>query len=368
MTNPLTSLVCILAFATACASAAAPVTNAPAAKECADVPAPAAESSNTDPDILALAEAAKTCKFENSSFDWNCPAYKAFTSESDDLFEGLDGNSTILAMLENSDVRMRTLAADKGFVTGRAFFAQKSNAERLIKVIAKEGEPRVLSRLGRFAAFINAEKLGMTEQVMAFTAHGNSQFRDAVASAMLPLQPTAFSLKFTQKLLDDADRSVKRSALLALSGNGRTRASESLCAALKSQLTRTDDLAAEALEAGSTSKCEGMQEATLTEIEKRVKAAQPDTKLGNFQSAVSSVCWGFRTPEALKKRAFDVAVKVAPKISEEWEQRSFIRLFRMCDVKRAKEALTPFLKSSYPDTAKEVKEELARVEEELKSQ
>ncbi len=363
-----TRLICALAFATACAGAPAAAPNAPAQKDCADAPATAATSSNSDPDILALAEAAKTCKFENSSFDWNCPAYKAFTSESDDLFEGLDGNSTILAMLENSDVRMRALAADKGFVTGRAFFAQKANAERLIKVISKEAEPRVLSRLGRFAAFINAEKLGMTEQVMAFTSHGNSQFRDAVASAMLPLQPTAFSLKFNQKLMEDADRSVKRSALLALSGNGRTRPSEPLCSALKSQLTRNDDLTAEALEAGATSKCEGLQEATLAEIEKRVKAAQPDTKLQAFQSAVSSVCWGYRTPEELKKRAFDVAVKVAPKITEEWEQRSFIRLFRMCDVKRAKEALTPFLKSSFPDTANEVKEELARVEEELKAQ
>lgn len=331
--------------------------------ECPDVPVQKS-TNKTDPDILQLAEQAKTCKFERASFDWNCQAYKAWSSENEDLFEGPDGNSTILSMLESEDIRMRVLAIDQGFESGRSFFGDKETAERLLKVIAKEGEPRILTRLGRFTAFINAEKLGLQDAFNGFTKHAQADFREAVAGAQLPLQPTAFSLELTKKFMEDADTSVKRAALAALSGNGRTRPNAALCTTLKAQLTRTDDLLAEALEAGATSKCEGMQEATLVEVEKQAK--KPETKLSDLRSPISSLCWGWKTDEKIKKRTFDVLLPLHQKSTDSWDKRAALYLFRSCDVTRAKEAISPLLKDKDEDVRKAVQEEITSIDEELK--
>ncbi len=333
------------------------------AAECPDVAAQPS-SNKTDPDILLLAEQAKTCKFERASFDSSCPAYKAWWNENEDLFEGPDGNATILSMLESEDIRMRVLAIDQGFESGRSFFGDKATAERLLKVISKEGEPRILTRLGRFTAFINAEKLGLEDALTAFTKHPQADFREAVASSTLPLQPTAFSLELTKKFMDDADNSVKRAALAALSGNGRTRASAALCTTLEAQLTRTDDLLAEALEAGATSKCQGMQEATLAELEKQAK--KPESKLSDFRSPISSLCWGWKTDEKIKKRTFDSLLALFQRSTDSWDKRSALYLFRSCDPARAKGVITPLLQDKDEEVRKEAQDELTRIDDDLK--
>jgi hypothetical protein len=333
---------------------------------CPDAPPPAAQVDEPDPDILALAAATQKCEFSNGSFSWDCPAFKEWRSENDDLFEGPGGNATLLKMLEDSDVRMRALVVERGFTSGRGFFADKKRAERLLAVIDKERETRLLRGYGKFAAHINGEKV-LGKEVQALAKHPTTEFRSSFAEYVLPQNPTNFSLDLTKVLIDDPDWSVRRSAVRSLSASGRTRPTDKICETLKGQLVRDDKIAEEALEAGSSSKCKGMAQLVVAEIEKRAK--EP-AKLGtrdapSLSSPLMSICWRSGTTDDLKKRAFDVAVKVLPKVEDQWRKGTWLSLLRTCDVSRAKAAITPYTKDKDKDFAEEAKKELSRVEEEL---
>lgn len=333
---------------------------------CPDNSPASAQTDMPDPEILALAAATQKCEFTNGSFSWDCPAFKEWRSENDDMFEGPGGNATLLKMLEDSDVRMRALVVERGFVSGRSFFSDTKRAERLLAVIDKERETRLLRGYGRFAAHINGEKI-LGKEMQALAKHPTTEFRSSFAEYVLPQNPSNFSLEITKVLIDDPDWSVRRSAVRSLSASGRTRPTDKICETLKAQLVRDDKVAEDALEAGSSSKCKGMPQLVVAEIEKRAK--EP-AKLGmrdgpSLSSPLMSICWRSQTTDDLKKRAFDVAVKVLPKIEDQWRKSSWLSLLRACDINRAKAALAPYTKDKDKDLAEEAKKEQQRVEEEL---
>jgi hypothetical protein len=339
-----------------------------AAKPCPETPAAAAaQKDEIDKDILALASAAQKCSFEHGSFDYECAGYKEWREAGSDLFEGPGGNNTILTMLEDKDVRARTLGAQRGFIVARTFFSDEKRGARLLSVIDKEREERLFYSYGRFAAYINGEKV-LGKELRALANHPVTSFRSSFAENVLPTHPTEFSLGLVKVFLDDADDSVRRAAIRSLSSNGRTRPTEGICALLKTQLGRNDKLAADALTAGSMSKCPGMAELVVAEIEKRTADAASAAADGapDYSDPLSSICWRDSTPEPLKKRAFDVASKVAPKVNDEWKRRSYLYVFRNCDEQRAKAALAPFLKDKDKDVVRVATDETKRVEEELK--
>ncbi|NUP10169.1 MAG: hypothetical protein HOW73_29310 [Polyangiaceae bacterium] len=369
--------VLLVTASVACSSSPQPastptseVSTAAVQKPCPDEGAPAtAQTDEIDQDVMALAAAAQKCGFEHGSFEWDCPAFKEWRNENDDLFEGPGGNSTILSLLEDKDVRARTLAAQRGFTAARSYFADTKRASRLLAVVDKERENRLYSSYGKFVAYINGEKV-LGKELRALANHPTTDFRQAYAEYALPTHPTAFSLELVKVFLDDPDDSVRRAAIRSLSANGRTRPTEGICAVLKTQIERTDKLAREALDAGATSKCPGMSELVMAQIEKRTadpaKATAADAP--DVSNAMSSLCWRSTTSDDLKKRAFDVANKTAPKIADPWRRRSYVYLLRSCDPKRAKAALAPFLKDKDKDVAELAKEETQRVEEDLKRQ
>jgi hypothetical protein len=236
----------------------------------------------------------------------------------------------------------------------------------LLAVVDKERDSRLLRAYGKFVAHINGEKV-LGKELQALAKHPASEFRSAFAEYALPQHPNDFSLGLVKTFIDDPDWAVRRSAIRSLSANGRTRPTEKICELTKAQLVRDDKIAEDALDAASSSKCKGMDGMVMTEIEKRAK---DPAKLGakdapNLSSPLSQLCWRSATPENIKKRAFDVAVKVAPKVEDNWRQRSWMNLLRRCDPARAKAALTPYLKSKDKDTVEEAKRELESLEEEL---
>lgn len=331
-------------------------------------PAPTAvQTDEVDQDILALAATAQKCSFEHGSFDWECPAYKEWGEAGEDLFEGPGGNAAILKLLEDKDIRARTLASQRGFSGARAYFADPKRAQRLLAVVENETEDRILYRYGRFVAYIDGER-ALGKELRALATHPKTDFRAAFAEAALPTYPTAFSLELVKTFLDDPDDSVRRAAIRSLSASGRTRPTEGICAVLKSQLERTDKLARDALSAGATSKCAGMADLVMAQIEKRTAdvAAVSDENAPDFSDALSSICWRGTNSDDLKKRAFDVANKIAPKVTDAWRRRSYVYLLRSCDETRAKAALAPFLNDKDKEIAKLAKEETKRLEEELK--
>ncbi len=267
-------------------------------------------------------------------------------------------------MLEDSDVRSRALVIERGFTAGKGFFSDKKRAARLMAVADKEREGSLIRGLGKFVAIIDGEKLFPAE-FKAFPKHPSSDFRRAIAEYLLPKHPSAFSLDIVKAMMGDADTSVRHAAVGSLSSSGRTRPTPAICDTLKAQATGDGDSVDEALDAATSSKCAGMHELVVSEIEKRA-AADKLGALGNISYKLSSVCYRSENPEALKKRVFDLAVKQAGKGDDSWRRRSLLDLFRSCDLARATDALKPYLTDKDKDVAEEAKSETARVDEELK--
>ncbi|NUO48300.1 MAG: HEAT repeat domain-containing protein [Polyangiaceae bacterium] len=252
------SLPFVLAIATAACTPAAQPTNTPvsettagaAQKPCPETTeATTAQKDEVDQDILALAATAQKCNFEHGSFDYDCAGYKEWRDAGDDLFEGPSGNSTILSMLEDKDIRARTLATQRGFTGARSYFSDPKHGARLLAVIDKEREERLFYYYGRFAAYINGEKT-LGKELRALANHPATNFRQSFAENALPTHPNEFSLGLVKVFLDDPDDSVRRAAIRSLSASGRTRPTEGICALLKTQIARTDKLAIDALIAG----------------------------------------------------------------------------------------------------------------------
>lgn len=351
-----------MVFGAGCAPSTAGVAGASpaAASNCADPPT--TQSDQVDPDIAALAAKAKTCAFEDGHFQYDCPAIKEWERDNDDLFEGGAGNATILSMLEDPDPRTRTLAVARGFSSGRAFFADKKRAARLLAVVDKERDPKLVARYGKLVAMIDGRKLFGAE-LKALAKHPSSDFRSSFAAEALPQYPTDYSVELVKTFLEDPDDSVKRAAIRSL-GNSRVRPAEAICTTLRGQLTRNDKLAQDALEAATSSKCPGITEIVMKELEKRTadpaKAGAKDSL--DLTSALGSLCWRGSDEDPIKKRAFDVVLKVAPKTEDVWRRRRSLDLFARCDKARAKEALTPYLKDPEKDVVENAKEELKNLE------
>ena len=354
----------------ACGSAAQPA-GAPAGASSdgsKDSPCPETSESSTrsDPTIMALAEAAKTCEFSAGRFNWECAELKAWREPNRDLFEGPDGNPTLLTMLESEDVRMRALAIERKFVAGRTFFANRKNAARLLAVVDAERETTLLSTLGEMVAQIDGEKV-LGKELREYAKHPSSEFRSGFAAELLPQHPTEFSLSLAKVLLEDTDWNVRRSVLRSLSSDRGTRSTPPICALLKSQIGRDDKLAEDALSAASSSNCPGMTVAVIEQIERRAKvpAKLNDDGAPNLRSPLQTMCWDSETDKKVKGRAFDVAAAVTPHLTGSWEKRSWLDLFRICDKSRAKAALTPFTTDADKDVASAATSELQRLEEEL---
>jgi HEAT repeat protein len=363
------SLLCALG----CGSTATPVGSPPPLASLSgsaqnDAPCPSTEDQTAleDAAILALAQATKKCEFSGAQFSWDCPEFKAWREPNKDLFEDVAGNPTLLAMLEDADIRMRALVVERGFVAGRTFFANKQNAARLLAVLDRERETSILRAVGKLVAQIDGER-AFGKELEGLTKHPSSEFRKAFAGELLPQHPTEFSLKLVKLFLEDPDWGVRRAALRSLGSDEGTRSTGPVCGFLKSQMVRNDKLASDAILAGLASDCPGMLNDAMAQVEKRAQAPAATLNEEDFDptSRLSSLCWSSETPDAIKTRAFNVAVTVATKLEGSWPKRSWLGLLRHCDVNRAKAALAPFSKDSDSDVAELATSEMQRVDEEL---
>jgi hypothetical protein len=126
---------------------------------------------------------------------------------------------------------------------------------------------------------------------------------------------------------------VQRSAISALSTGGITPGTPPVCKLLGDQITRTDDLASDALWAGASSKCDGMDRRVIDELKKRVADS---TKVTNavgigYTLAASSVCRRTKAPE-LKKAGFEIGrALVSPSIKDPNTRHAALDALVACD-------------------------------------
>lgn len=336
-------------------------TTAPAS---APAPAPAAAAGSDaplarDPRIVALVTPALACKFEEGYFDDECPAYKAW-KDNDELFAEGKGNDTIFSLLGDADEKLRVLATDKGFDNSQAYFADKAHATRLFALAKKETNAAVAHSLGGYVAKVDAEKFGLGAELRALAKHPVSRFREALAFYLISTFQSPTALDVEQILLEDPDTKVKEKAIGALSTGGITPGVEPVCALLKKQMARTDDLVGDALQTASSSKCAGIDELLIAELEKRT--ADP-SKVTNavgidYSLAAGNVCSRTRSPD-LTKKGFAIGKKlVDPKLPDPNTRRAALSVLVSCGPEEAAKALAPLAKDKDKYVAEEAKKKL----------
>jgi hypothetical protein len=172
-----------------------------------------------DPQIMALAQAALACPFEYGSFDTEGPAYRAWDDNTLLLADG-KGNDTLFSMYGDPDEKVRTLATTKHYLNAQ-YFADPDRAKALFALAAKEKTSWISSSLASFVASVDAEKVGLSTELLAFGKHPLVAFRRSLANIITRNQtPTA--VKVVEILLEDPDTSVQEAAVGALSAGGFT--------------------------------------------------------------------------------------------------------------------------------------------------
>lgn len=356
-----------LAFALfACGGASSPP-NAPslsASPGSADRGAEAGAGANEarDPKIVALANAALACPVEDGAFQEGCPAFTAWV-ENEELFADGNGDATIFAMLGDSDEKVRMLAAEKSIDAGE-FFSDKARATKLFAIAKKETNANVANVLGGYVVNVDAETLGLGVELRALAKHPVPGFRTTLASYLAVKFQSPSALEVVELLIDDSERSVRRAAIGSLSSGGRTPPVEPVCELLTKQFSRTDDLVATALQAGSSSRCADMGDVVVDELTKRV--ADPATITNSvgvgFAFAASAVCNRTST-FAVKKKGYEVGRKLADKkVQDPNTRRAAMNVLASCDPAAAQGALAEFAKDKDAFVAKAAAEERAKLQ------
>lgn len=196
--------------------------------------APVAAVGARDPRIVALAQPALACKFEDDDFDRECPAVKAW-SDNEELFAEGKGNETIFSMLADKDPKVRALAALHGIDDGPAFFADKDHARRVFELA--NGRADADGTLAYYVSLVPADKLGLGKELVALAKHPSRPFRSALSGVITKSQsPSAVAT--LRALLDDADTKVREDAISALSTGGITPPVEPVCSMLQEQMQK----------------------------------------------------------------------------------------------------------------------------------
>lgn len=317
---------------------------------------PAAPS--RDPKILALAAAAAACTYEEGSFDGECPAYRAWSNE-EALFEGGKGDDTVFSLSGDPDEKLRALASEKPLNDSRAYFKDKGRARLLYAMAQRETLPWLETRLGEWVVRTDAEVLGLATEYRELAKKTSVAMRKSIATS-IGYHQTPLVLEVTRALLADPDASVQARAISALSFGGITPPSEPVCKLLTEQIARNDDLVGEALLAGSSSQCPGMDDLVIAGLTKRV--ADPTTitnRVGiGFSLAAGGVC-SRTSSEELKKRGFEVALKLtSTKVPDANTRKAGLGALTSCDKNAARNALTSLTKDKDKWVAENAKKAL----------
>jgi HEAT repeat protein len=313
-----------------------------------------------NPAIAKLAKQAAACKYDGG-FDDDCAAYKAWNDE-ENLFADGKGNDTLFSMLGDPDEKTRVLASKKSIDDPKAYFADKTRATQLVALAGKATDAETARTLVGYVCAVDPEKVGLAAPILALAKHPQADARQQLAGIISKNQGATAVAILTQ-LVDDSDKSVRSHAISDLSTGGITPAAPGVCALLGKQLGRTDDVAGDALWAGASSKCAGMNKQVITELEKRVAAPSKITNANGvgYALAASGLCTLYSAPE-LKPRAFAVAKALSsPKITDPNTRSASLNAISSCGGADAGPVIKALTQDKDASFAKRAAETLARM-------
>ncbi len=317
-----------------------------------------------DPAVRALLKPVESCTIKDDFFQ-DCAAAKTFEKRDAAAFEGEKGDALLLALLTSPDEHDRIVATSRSMHDAPRLLSSKVNAERLLGQLEREKNRGVRDALVESAGQIDVEKLGLRVRLEAIAASEDGAVRKAIARWLLARTGPTARVGIVAKLLDDPRDDVREAAANALSVStmsGRDDAS-SACAPLARALDGAHAGSAVGFAAGAK-RCPGIQEKALTYVEAKTSnlAAVTNHTGINYSLAVGALCDSTQGDAGLKKRAYEVAARLASAADPDPSTRQgAIGHLAQCDPARAKTALEKLTTDKDTSVAAEAKSNLAKL-------
>ena len=260
------------------------------------------DAPGNDPAVLALAKKALACTWNNGFGD--CEAYRSWQTAQGPLGGGR-ADTTLIALLEDDDERVRGLAADALATFGSRYRNDSVLSLRIVVQAEREKSSTVAPPLGQAVAKINVQKSDVFERVRAIAKkHDLTPLRSAIALRLLEHNPTVRAVHdLMRELVRDPDKQVRAAAVKALWAGGGHFPVDT-CAVWAELLDDPDDDIAALCSryVAWWGRCQDKYEALLEAEQRRAVAVRVRSTL--HVEALTHVCRDDRAPDAQKQRAF----------------------------------------------------------------
>lgn len=311
-----------------------------------------------DAKIVALANAAAKCKYEDSYFDDECKAYKAWQAE-EKLFEDGKGDLTLLSMFEDTNIKMRALAASKGFNDFGKLADDKAIALRYLAAAKLETDLVIARSFAQYASRIDFEKLGLVDELKALAKHPLPGFRQSLGFNLYASKQTPARLEVTKTLLADADPKVQADAVKGLSVGAKRGKAPEACKLMGEQIARPDG---DALWQVSSSGCLELFDKLAAELVKRANDPAIAAKDGVALSlALDWMC--SEGNDAQKAKGFTASKALTDvKMKNANTRAAGISALIKCDKEKAKPIVLALTKDADKFVAERAQKELKALE------
>ncbi len=337
-----TLMACTLTVLVGCkkpTSGAPDTSSAPAATSAA--PATGLRDPSNRKDIVALAESALACEWnESSGFDEaKCPALAAWTKS--EVVQAPEADATLLAMLADDRDPVRWLAGNALARQERPARTDASSAKKLLEAALREPKPLVARMLGGAAALSDLEATGLESQVRGALVSGSSvELRAGLASHVLKVNPKLFDVVL-QLARTAPDPTLRSSSIWGL----RLAPDEKLPEVHALWLARADDSNDEVvtevyLRCSVYTACRPIWDGLLAKMEQRKKM---------LPATVSLLAAMLRETTDKSKRGR--LVKLATRIVEDEKQDAVVRTMALQALAEAKEPAAQTLAKTHQSSS-----------------
>ena len=281
------------------------------------------DAKDNDAQIIAAARNALACKFaDDDGFDGDCDGFKAW-GELDAPFQGGKNDATVVNMLEDTDKKVRLLAAMQLEEHGERYKTDAALAGRVLAAGEAEKLEVVSVPLGGAIGEMDLAATKLFDRIASLgKKHPQAEMRGRITARLLDNNPSSDeAYRFTLEMLSDDSPDVRAAAVESLPRGAASRANDT-CAKLADVMTKDADGGVAAHAARHLAKmraCSGLYDTLLDTVDQREKA----DKVHWFYSwALWSMCEDPAASSAQRARA----TLLGKRIAEDKKETSSARL------------------------------------------
>jgi len=291
---------------------ALPTLAAPSAPTASNQPRGLAAPGN-DAQLVELAKKAKVCPWSGQALSEECAAGIAWTNANEGFTAGR-ADPTLVSLLEDTDERVRWLAATKLHAIGAKFATERPLAERVVAAGEHETSGRVGAPLGVLLADLQVEKTGTFDRVRAIAVkHALPQLRASLVANLSRKNPgVSAAFELTRELVRDPEKDVRLAAIGAFYMRGGGKRPEDTCQIWVQNLDNEmdSDVASIANELLSRwGRCQAFYGALLESQAKRLEVGRTDS--ARYPASLAQICEDKRAQPREKERATELVHKIA---------------------------------------------------------